>query len=56
MPETILEKRRMGRKLKAAALTEVGASLMESDWRLLHDTGSYDRLHILKVPVAIKKH
>lgn len=26
----------MGRKLKAAALTEVGASLTESDWRLLH--------------------
>ena len=36
MPESILEKRRAGRKLTAEMLAEVGASLVEIDWRLLH--------------------
>ena len=36
MPESILEKRRAGRKLTAEVLAEVGTSLAEIDWRLLH--------------------
>jgi len=36
MPEAILEKRRAGGKLTAEVLAEVGISLAEIDWRLLH--------------------
>src|SRR5216683_4493894 len=36
MPESTLEKRRAGRKLTAEVLAEVGTSLVEIDWRLLH--------------------
>ncbi len=36
MPEAILEKRRAGGKLTAEVLAEVGTSLAEIDWRLLH--------------------
>ncbi len=36
MPESTLERRRTGRKLTAEALTEIGASPRDIDWRLLH--------------------
>ena len=36
MPETTLERRRTGRKLTAGALVEIGESLADVDWRLLH--------------------
>ena len=36
MPESTLERRRTGRKLTAEALVEIGASLADIDWRLLH--------------------
>src|SRR6266568_3436614 len=36
MPESSLERRRKGRKLTAGALVEIGASLSDVDWRLLH--------------------
>jgi len=36
MPESTRERRRTGRKLTAEALTEIGASLTDVDWRLLH--------------------
>ena len=36
IPESILEKRRAGGKLTAEVLAEVGTSLAEIDWRLLH--------------------
>src|SRR6266487_1512905 len=36
MPETTLERRRTGRKLTAGALVEIGESLVDVDWRLLH--------------------
>jgi predicted transcriptional regulator len=36
MSETLLERRRTGRKLTAGALIEIGESLTDVDWRLLH--------------------
>jgi len=36
MPESSLERRRTRRKLTAGALTELGASLVDVDWLLLH--------------------
>ena len=36
MPESSLERRRTGRKLTVEALVEIGASLVDIDWRLLH--------------------
>ncbi len=36
MPDVILEKRRTGRKLTTKMLAEIGASLTDIDWRLLH--------------------
>src|SRR5258708_10302430 len=36
MPEFTLERRRAGRKFTTEMLAEIDASLMESDWRLLH--------------------
>ena len=36
MPESPLERRRTRRKLTAGALTEIGASLVDVDWLLLH--------------------
>ena len=36
MPETPLERRRIRRKLTASVLTEIGESLADVDWRLLH--------------------
>src|SRR6266581_7512578 len=36
MPESSLERRRTERKLTAGALVEIGASLSDVDWRLLH--------------------
>ena len=36
MPESTLERRRTRRKLTAEALVEIGASLADVDWRLLH--------------------
>lgn len=36
MPESTLERRRTRRKLPAKALEEIGASLGDIDWRLLH--------------------
>ena len=36
MPESTLERRRTRRKLTAGALTEIGESLADVDWRLLH--------------------
>jgi hypothetical protein len=36
MLESSLERRRIRRKLKAEVLAEIGASLAEIDWRLLH--------------------
>jgi predicted transcriptional regulator len=36
MPESSLERRRTRRKLTAGALVEIGESLAEIDWRLLH--------------------
>ena len=36
MPESTLERRRTRRKLTAEALAELGASLVDIDWRLLH--------------------
>src|SRR6266849_1872111 len=36
MPESTIERRRARRKLTAGALVEIGASLADIDWRLLH--------------------
>jgi predicted transcriptional regulator len=36
MPGSSFERRRTGRKLTAGALTEIGVSLADVDWRLLH--------------------
>src|SRR5438034_6685740 len=36
MSESLLERRRTRRKLTAGALVEIGASLSDVDWRLLH--------------------
>src|SRR5450759_551307 len=36
MPESSLERRRTRRKLTAGALVEIGESLADVDWRLLH--------------------
>src|SRR6266853_4391243 len=36
MPESPLERRRTGGKLTAEALMEIGESLADVDWRLLH--------------------
>jgi hypothetical protein len=36
MPETPLERRRTRRKLTSSALVEIGASLADVDWRLMH--------------------
>ena len=36
MPESSLERHRTGRKLTAGALVEIGVSLADVDWRLLH--------------------
>src|SRR6266446_1905418 len=36
MPDSTREQHRTGRKLTAGALAELGASLTDIDWRLLH--------------------
>src|SRR5258708_39601504 len=36
MPDSAREQHRTGRKLTAGALVEIGASLADIDWRLLH--------------------
>src|SRR5260370_19850732 len=56
MPESTLEKRRAGRKLTAEVLAEVGTSLVEIDWRLLHWLLHYPLQRVDDLVVGVARH